>query len=135
MNAENRERMPFRMKPETKMNIERWYRADNCKSQNEFIEKAVNFYADWLSAGRNAILPQAIATAIDGRLSILEDNLRSLSFNHSLAQEMTTSILARAFEFDRDELAKIRAESVQNVKRTNGRISLEKHVFGKWEDE
>ena len=28
--------------------IERWYQEDNCRSKNEFIEKAVNCYADML---------------------------------------------------------------------------------------
>ena len=43
MSKETRERIAFRMQPETRRRIEQWYAADNCQSKNEFIEKAVNF--------------------------------------------------------------------------------------------
>ena len=44
MSKETRDRIAFRMQPETRRRIEQWYAADNCQSKNEFIEKAVNFY-------------------------------------------------------------------------------------------
>ena len=43
-------RLNFRMKPETAQKLEHWYKADHCRSRNEFVEKAVNFYADALTA-------------------------------------------------------------------------------------
>ena len=51
MSKETRERIAFRMQPETRRRIEQWYAADNCQSKNEFIEKAVNFYVDYLGIG------------------------------------------------------------------------------------
>jgi len=48
MSKETRDRIAFRMQPETRRRIEQWYAADNCQSKNEFIEKAVNFYVDYL---------------------------------------------------------------------------------------
>ena len=36
-------RLNFRMKPETAEKLEHWYKADHCRSRNEFVEKAVNF--------------------------------------------------------------------------------------------
>lgn len=50
MSKETRDRIAFRMQPETRRRIEQWYAADNCQSKNEFIEKAVNFYVDYLSS-------------------------------------------------------------------------------------
>ena len=38
MSKETRERIAFRMQPETRRRIEQWYAADNCQSKNEFIE-------------------------------------------------------------------------------------------------
>ncbi len=49
MSTETRNRLALKMQPETKQRIEQWYQADNCKSQNEFVEKAVNFYADYIA--------------------------------------------------------------------------------------
>ena len=50
--SRNENRLNFRMTDETASKIERWYQEDNCRSKNEFIEKAVNFYAP---LGRAAI--------------------------------------------------------------------------------
>ena len=44
--SKNENRLNFRMTDETTAKIERWYQEDNCRSKNEFIEKAVNCYAD-----------------------------------------------------------------------------------------
>ncbi len=81
MSKETRERIAFRMQPETRRRIEQWYAADNCQSKNEFIEKAVNFYVDYLGIQDNTtLLPMAITSAIDGRLSRLEDYIARRDF-------------------------------------------------------
>ena len=55
--SKNENRLNFRMTDETATKIERWYQEDNCRSKNEFIEKAVNCYADMLAAGESTALP------------------------------------------------------------------------------
>ena len=65
MSKETRDRIAFRMQPETRRRIEQWYAADNCQSMNEFVEKAVNFYVDHLEIQDNqTLLPMAIQYAI-----------------------------------------------------------------------
>ena len=121
MSKETRDRIAFRMQPETRRRIEQWYAADNCQSKNEFIEKAVNFYVDYLGIQDNTtLLPMAIMSAIDGRLSRLEDYIARRDFTRCVEQDMTNGIIAEAFEMDRDDLKRIRAQSVRNVKATNG---------------
>ena len=51
-------RLNFRMSPETAEKLEHWYRQDGCRSKNEFLERAVNYYADHLAAGTSAMLPR-----------------------------------------------------------------------------
>ena len=92
--SESKERLTYRPEPETRQKIEQWYEADNCRSMNEFIDKAVSFYADWLSANRNNMLPMAISSAMNGRLKILEKNLSSLSFRHAVELDMLMGIIA-----------------------------------------
>ena len=117
------------MQPETRRRIEQWYAADNCQSKNEFIEKAVNFYVDYLGIQDNTtLLPMAIMSAIDGRLSRLEDYIACRDFTRCVEQDMTNGIIAEAFEMDREDLKRRRAQSVRNVKATNGLISLEKYA-------
>ena len=135
MSKETRDRLALRMQPETRRRIEQWYQADNCKSQNEFVEKAVNFYADYLSAKDNTLLPTAIASMIDGRLGVLEDRIARLEFSREVELDVLIGIIAEAYEFDRDELKRRRAESVHNIKSINGLISLEKRARIRQEQE
>ena len=128
-NKSAKNRLTFRPSDETRQRIEQWYRADNCSILNDFIEKAVNDYIDRLVInGDNRVLPTAITSAIDGRLGLLEKNLSSLSFNHAVELDMIVSIVAEAFNFSREDLKRLRAQSVKNVKATNGCISLKKRV-------
>ena len=133
--SESKERLTYRPEPETRQKIELWYETDNCRSMNEFIDKAVSFYADWLSASRNDMLPMAIASAMNGRLKILEKNLSSLSFKHAVELDMLIGIISDTMQIDRDDLKRRRAQSVKNVKQTNGRISLEKRAQMRDEDD
>ena len=128
-NKSAKNRLTFRPSDATRQRIEQWYRTDNCSSLNDFIEKAVNNYIDRLEINDdNRVLPLAITSALDGRLGLLEKNLSSLSFNHAVELDMIVSIVAEAFNFSREDMNQLRAQSVKNVKRTNGRISLEKRA-------
>ena len=140
MGNESRERLALRMQPETRKRIEQWYAADNCQSMNEFVEKAVNFYVDHLEIQDNkTLLPIAIMSAIDGGLSRLEDYIARRDFTRCVEQDMTNGIIAEAFQMDEDALKRIRAQSVRNVKATNGLISLEKYARSRqeqdWDDD
>lgn len=140
MSTETRERIAVRMDHETSHRLEQWYLADNCKSKNEFILKAMNFYIDHLEIQDNkTLLPLAIQSAIDGRLGVLEDNLARREFSREVELDLLIGIIADSFEFDRDDLKRRRAQSVRNVKSTNGLISLEKqarsHQEQDWDDD
>lgn len=140
MSNENRERLALRMQPETRRRIEQWYAADNCQSMNEFVEKAVNFYVDHLEIQDNkTLLPVAVTSAIDGRLGVLEDHIARRDFTREVELDLLVGLIADSFEFDRDDLKRRRAQSVRNVKATNGLISLEKRVHSHqeqdWDDD
>ena len=80
------------------------------------------------------MLPKSISAAVDGRLSILEKNLSALSFNHSVELDMLVGIINDIAKLDQDDLKRRRAQSVRNVKSTNGRISLERRAQMRGED-
>ena len=125
--SNEKKRFPLRLKAETMQKIEQWCTASNCRSKNEFVEKAVNFYADYLALNSdNQLLPKAVLSTIEGRLGLLEKNLSAVTFNHTVELDMLVAIIGHAYQFDRDNLEKLRAQSVKNVKSTNGRVSLEK---------
>ena len=132
-------RLNFRMSPETAEKLEHWYRQDGCRSKNEFLERAVNYYADHLAAGTSTMLPRAVQSAIDGRLQLLEQRFSLLLFKQAVELDMGLSLLAECVNLDESVLRKQRAKSVNDVKRTNGQLRLEQKVrvqepFDEWPD-
>ena len=137
MSTENRDRLPLRMGPDTKRKIDQWYEAAGCHSRNQVVEQAVNFYADHLATQDNGSLPRAVSSALDGRLGMFEDRLASLLYKHSVELDMVMGILADSYELTEEDMRRRRAESVRNVKQTNGRLSFEQkvHELGEAEDQ
>ena len=131
-----KEKFAFYLTPEKKVLLERRYQEDGSRSLTAFIENAVDFYLDYLSANSAGLfLPTSLKSYLDGRLGQLEDRLSSLIFKQAVEQDMVAGILADAFQFSEDDLHRRRAESVNNVKKTNGRISLEQRVREAWEED
>ena len=124
---EDRTKMTIRLRPDVLRRVEQWYKTQN-RSKNEFIEDAINYYADALATRDSTLLPRAISSAIDGRLGQFENRLASLSYKMAVELDMIGGILADALKVSEDDMRRRRAESVQNVKRTNGRISLEQRM-------
>lgn len=69
----------------------------------------------------------------------IEDYIARRDFTRCVEQDMTNSIIAETFEMDQDDLNRRRAQSVRNVKVTNGTISLEKYARSRqepdWDDD
>ena len=126
--SKNENRLNFRMTDETVTKIERWYQEDNCRSRNEFVEKAVNFYADSLAAENSTTLPLAIQTAIDGRLKLLEDRMAAILYKQTVEMDMAISILLQSVNVDESVLRQERAKSVAAVRHTNGRLRMEQKL-------
>ena len=126
--SENNDRLNFRMKPETAEKLEHWYKADHCRSKNEFVEKAVNFYADSLAAENSATLPLAIQAAIDGRLKLLEDRMAAILYKQAVEIDMALSILLQSVNVDESVLRQERAKSIATIKRTHGRMRMEQKL-------
>lgn len=126
--SENKDRLNFRMKPETAKKLEHLYKADHCRSRNEFVEKAVNFYADSLVAENSATLPLAIQAAIDGRLKLLEDRMAAILYKQAVEIDMALSILLQSVNVDESVLRQERAKSIATIKRTHGRLRMEQKL-------
>ena len=89
MGNETKERLPLRMKPETSRRLEQWYAADNCRSKNEFVEKAVNFYVDYLETrDTQSLLSAALLAVLDGRLGRLEDLIARREYTREVELDM-----------------------------------------------
>ncbi len=132
--SENTHKMTIRLSPLAKYRLEVGYQQDGSRSKNDFIERAVLFYLDHLEAEHNGMLPVAIQSAIDGRLGMFEDRMAKLLFKQTVETDMGLSALLEHLGIDPDYLKKLRAESVKNVKATNGRITFEKKVQEQYDE-
>ena len=138
-----KEKFALYLTPEMKARLERRYTEDGSRSLTGFIENAINFYLDYLSANNAGMfLPASVQSYLDGRLGQLEERLgqleerlSSIAFRQTVEQDMVAGILADAYQFSDEDLRRRRSESVQNVRKTNGRISLEQRVRGAWEED
>ncbi len=124
--SENTHKMTIRLSPLAKYRLEVGYKQDGSRSKNDFIERAILFYLDHLEAEHNGTLPVAIQSAINGQLGMFEDRMSKLMFKQAVETDMALSALLAYLKIDPDYIRKLRAESVKNVKATNGRLTFER---------
>ena len=122
-----REKIKFalRIAPETQQLVKELCERDNCQSQNEFIEKAIRFYAGYVSGKEaTAYLPPALVAAMRGTVQDSENRIARLLFKLAVEVNMMMNVLAAGMEISDEDLKTLRARSVREVKQTNGRISF-----------
>ena len=128
-------KMTIRMSELTAFRLGRDYRLDGSRSKNEFIEKAIVQALDGLEAEQSQTLPVTLQAAIDGRLGLFEDRVAKLLFKLAVEHDMGLSALLDERNVDPDYLKKLRAESVRNVRATNGRLTFESKAREREDDE
>ena len=102
--AENTYKMTIRLPALTEYRLERDYPLDGSRSKNEFIERAVTRYLDFLEAEQSETLPITIQSAIDGRLGMFEDRMAKLMFKQTVEMDMGLTALLGCLNIDPDYL-------------------------------
>ncbi len=133
-NTKNTCKMTIRLSPLTEFRLDRDYRLDGSRSKNEFIEKAVVRSLNLLEAEQNETLPAAISSAIDGRLGMFEDRMAKLLFKQTVELDMGLTALLDCVNTDPDYIRDLRADSVRNVKATNGRLTFEQKARKQYDE-
>lgn len=122
----NKKKFPLWIYPETRKLVTDWYRKDNCQSQSEFIEKAIQFYCGYISAEEGVrFLPAAITSAMTGMVDSLENRMARLIFKLAVEMAMMMNILAANAEVDEALLRKLRGKCVDDVKKSIGAVTFE----------
>lgn len=126
-----REKVKFalRMSPETQQLVKEMYPRDNCRTQNEFIEKAIRFYSGYVS-GQDAceFLPAALTDALRSTVHGSEDRTCRLLFKLAVELDMVMNVLAAGMEIPEEDLDRLRGRCVREVKSTNGSVTLKDAV-------
>lgn len=127
----SREKIKFalRISPETQQLVKNLYPRDNCQSQNEFIDKAIRFYAGYVSAKNGTdFLPSTLVAALRGTVQDSENRIARLLFKLTVEVSMMMNVLAAGMEISEADLEQLRARCIREVKQTNGSISLKDAV-------
>lgn len=70
------------------------YRTDNCSTQNEYIEKAIQFYSGYLDAEQaDSYLPRVLAEVLEGKLGALGGRIGKLLFKLSTEEAIIGDML------------------------------------------
>ena len=127
--SEIKTRIPVWLYPSTLEVMDRAAETAGCRSRSEYLEKAALFYAGYIS-GQDAIayLPPALVSALRSTIQATEERISRLMFKQSVELDMVMNVLAYGMEISDDTLRDLRGHCVQNVKKTNGAVTLEKAV-------
>ncbi len=122
---EEKLRIHTRISPEMERKINAAMEKANCQSRNEFLEKSLQFYCDYLASEDVAeFLPPIFVHAMRGTIQCSEDRVARLLFKLTVEISMMMNVLAAGLEIDSSQLDALRGRCVQEVKRTNGTINF-----------
>ena len=115
--------------PSTQELVKNNYRKDQCKSQSEFIERAIQYYAGHVNAEDDtSYLPNAFLSNMRAIAYESDNRTSRMLFKLAVEQAMMMNILAANYDIEPETLSRLRGSCVQEVKRLNGSFSLEDAV-------
>ena len=122
----NKKRTAVWLTPGVIRRMDGWLEEDNCKTRSEFIEKAPRFYMGYLATeDTSEYLSRALVDTLRGTLADNENRLRTLLFKLCVEVNMMGHTVAAHFRADPVNRRELRAYAVDEVLRTNGKISFD----------
>lgn len=115
--------------PSTMEIIERYLEKSECRSKSDFIEKAILFYAGFLSAQTyQDYIPNVVVSCMKGSLGSFERRTSNILFKVAVEISMMNFLLASAHRVSSETMKNLRNMCIQEVKSYNGSITLEDAV-------
>lgn len=129
MSFANKVKFALWVYPQTMKDVEVHYQGDNCRSQSEFIEKAIKFYIGYLDEEKsvNYISPM-ITETVKSQIKGTEQRLARLLFKVAVELGKLSHMLAAMNEVDEETLKSLHAMCVNEVRKINGIIDYEDAV-------
>lgn len=98
---ENKNRHTVWLTDEAWAKVKNHYRTDNCSTQNEYIEKAIQFYSGYLDAEQaDRYLPRVLAEVLEGKLDALGSRIGKLLFKLSVDNAVMAHVTAVSIDVD-----------------------------------
>lgn len=123
---EVKRRFQLWVKPSTLELVDKVMAEDNCDSRSEFIEKAILFYAGYLSSNASkSYLPNVIISTLKSIVSESDNRQNRMIFKLAVELAIVQNLLASVQEVDPVSMERLRSECVKEVKRLNGSFTFE----------
>lgn len=101
------------------------YEKAGCKSQSEYIERAIRFYSAYLAAeDSEEYLPRVLGHMLEGYLNMSITRIGRMLFKLAVEVAIGNHLQAFAADIDESTLDSLRKRCVDDVKYTNGQISF-----------
>ena len=124
--SKDKVKFPLWFYPESRDCVRGLYRSDGCRSQSEFIEKAIRFYVGYITAGEDqSYLPNAFLSSMKSIVAESDNRQSRMLFKLAVEMAMMMNLIAASQDIDPVSLERLRGECVKEVKRLNGGFSLE----------
>ena len=134
---EIKRRFQLWIRPSTLELADSLYQKDNCDSRSEFIEKAVIFYAGYLSTEDNkTYLPNIVTSTLKSIVAESDHRQNRMLFKLAVELAVMMNVVAANNNIDPLSLERLRGECVKEVKRLNGSFTFDDAVSWQrgWEE-
>jgi len=129
--SENKIRIGITISPEAIDIADKVVDANGCRSRSDFIEKAMKFYAGYISTkDHSGFIAEAVAIALRGYIKTTEERLARMGFKLSVEMAKIVHMIAPLCEINDSELYRLHRNCVEELKNTDGIVKLESVLKG-----
>ena len=126
MSFQNKVKFALWAYPQTMKDVETHYKGDNCRSQSEFIEKAIKFYVGYLDEEKSVdYISPLITETVKSTIKGTEQRLSRLLFKVAVELGKLSHMNAAVNDVDDETLKNLHIMCVNEVRKINGIICYE----------
>lgn len=119
-------RFPLYMTAEQDAEVNKFVDNGYAKSQNDFINKAIEFYIGYLRNEKNIdYIALILSSVMKSQMVDIERNLSEIIFKLAVEVAKQNHIAVSRGELDEDTLYRLNAMCCRDVASNNGRVQLE----------
>ena len=125
-NKAKKRRFPLYMTAEQDAEVNRFVDNGYAKSQNDFINKAIEFYIGYLRNEKNIdYIAPILSSVIKSQMTDIERNLSEIIFKLAVEVAKQNHIAVCRGELDEDTLYRLKDMCCRDVALNNGRVQFE----------
>ena len=125
MGKTNKIKFPLWVTPKTMETVKEMYKDDDCRSQSEFIEKAIRAYVGYLRADNSpGMLPNYMVSTMKAIVDSSDTRMCRMLFKLAIEMAMMMNILAANCDVTEESLSTLRQSCIDEVKRINGTLGF-----------